>query len=214
MRITTLLLLSFMLSYHLEGQQTDTLLLFVKGSVCNQHTPIGYGMIIIFEDDPSKCDPLRGYEPVDEQIKHFKESLAAEGIDTLQFAKYSYSPQYYKSYPLGYSNRVQRKFILSRLTPEEVRKVNQISKRHFTDIESTVLEYEDIRPPLDLALSAFTNAKIKAQKIAYALGMKVEKVIRIDDVYGGPPYREVEGFFAYIDKHCYDLYVRFLLTKN
>lgn len=214
MRITILFLLSFIFAIHLKGQPSDTLLLFVKGSECNQHTPIGYGMIVIFKDDPSKCDPVRGYEPVDDQIKHFKESLAVEGIDTLKVAKYSYAPQFYKSYALGYSNRGQRKFVLSRLTPEEVRKVKQIANGHFAEIESTVLEYEDLRPPKDLAINAFTNAKLKAERIAYALGMKVERVISIEDVYGAPPYKEIEGFFAYIDKHCYDLYVRFLLTKN
>ena len=198
----------------MEGQSSDSLILSVKASHCNQHTPVGYGMIIIFEDDPSKCDPVKGYVPIDDQIKHFKEALASAEIDTHSFSKYTYAHQYYKSYPLSYGNKIERKFFLSRLTPEEVRKVNVISKQHFATIGSTVLEYEDTRSQLDQAISAFNHSKTKADKIAYALNMHVDKIMKIDDVYNGTPYKEIEGQFAYIDKHCYTLYVTYLLRNN
>lgn len=214
MSITLLLLISCILTCPLEGQSSDSLILSIKGSYCNQHTAVGYGMIIIFEDDPSKCDPLKGYVPIDDQIKHFKEALAAAVIDTHSFSKYSYAPQYYKSYPLSYGSKIERKYLLSRLTPEEVRKVNSISKQHFATIESTVLEYEDTRPQLDQAINAFNHSKTKADKIAYALNMHVDKIIKIDDVYSGPPYKEIEGRFAYIDKHCYNMYVTYLLRNK
>lgn len=214
MRITLLLLISCILICSLEGQSSDSLLLSVKGRYCNQHTAVGYGMIITFIDDPSKCDPVKGYVPIDDQIKHFKEALAAAVIDTHRFSKYSYAPQYYKSYPLSYASKNERKYFLSGLTPEEVRKVNSISRQYFVTIESTVLEYEDNQSQLDQAISAFNHTKTKAAKIAYALNMHVDKIIKIDDVYNAPPYKEVEGRFAYIDKHCYDLYVTYLLRNN
>lgn len=135
---------------------------------------VGYGMNILLMEDPNKCDPVRGFIPLEEQLKHFNESLIAIGFDRASMAEIK-----------NYTTHVNKQKEFS-LTISDLDGYDQISTLLISqDIKVTKEFFRFKEKPLSqqdaLAINALHDAKEKAELIADHLGMRINKILNIDD---------------------------------
>lgn len=164
-----LISLLLFICWSLPAQPTT---LTIIGRHAYSQPQVGTSIIATFVDDPSRCDPERGYVPLADQIKHFKESLAAMGIDTHLFQPYG----------LIEAPFTTRKFKLTLTDEELVNKVLLTARRMIAKAE-TKPEYKtaSLEDQYPMAVAALHDARKKADVYARHLGTKVDRIIYIDD---------------------------------
>ncbi|MDQ3016097.1 MAG: hypothetical protein M3R25_05185 [Bacteroidota bacterium] len=138
-------------------------------------TATGYSAKFFFIDDPTKCDPQRGYVPVADQVKHFKESIAALKLNPDDFNKINKfsEPPY-----------INQTYLFSSTKEENVEKIIELARQMNIPADEITSVYPErtFESEDAFALQALRNAKTKAQIIAKYLKLKVRQVTNIVDV--------------------------------
>jgi len=171
--ILTIIFSTLLLSVYSQTVGNPTLLT-ILGRYNYKKIPIGYGLKILFQEDPTKCDPVKGFIPIADQIKHFRESLIAIGIDPgsmLEIKNYVYSE--YKKQEFKMSVPDFSKFL----------EIISLSNRQLVQITGTFYAYKEKKFEDEdaSAISALQNANQKASVIAEHLGMRIHKILNVDD---------------------------------
>jgi hypothetical protein len=156
-----------------QSQEAPTLLIILGR--CNHETPAtGYSLEVSLIEDPTKCDPVKGFIPLEDQVKHFKESLSVAGIHQESITE----KKYYLTTP---TRRMDLEIKSSNWTIlpaiEQVFRQYQLEpKSAFYTFIPKKFEDED-----DWALTALKDAQQKAESIASDLGLHVKRIVNVDD---------------------------------
>jgi len=137
--------------------------------------PYQYGIRLTFEEDPSKCDPAKGFLSLEEQLAQFDKRLSEIGIGIRDFT----------TEPRFEGEEVRRK-TLSYTTPQMsvVLKIENIclEHRHAEDFYLfTVMPEHNFADEDNYALGALKDARDKATYLARKLGKRKVTVLNIDD---------------------------------
>jgi len=157
-------------SISLFGQKTT---LSIMGKTNYVEYSDAYTLKLKFEEDPSKCDPVVGFVSIEDQIKHFTESLVAANL-ALQFKEddglvISEFPAKKYSLVLRERDEMEEAIRLAKEQRVEVTTVKFLSPKHdFKD--------QDAR-----AIKALQDARLKADIYAAHIGKKVTRILYIDD---------------------------------
>ncbi len=168
--------------------QTSTLSIMGKSSYVDYAE--GYSLKLKFEEDPSKCDPVVGFVSIEDQIKHYTESLEAahiamrfkedEGIVVSEFPT--------KKYTLILED--EEKMIEAIRLAKEQRVI--VDKMYYLFPEHEFVD-EDRK-----AILALHDAKFKAELYAGHIGKKLGRILYIDDetTAMSNPYEESSERYA------------------
>jgi len=153
--------------------QAQTTTLSIMGNDSYIEYAEAYSVKLRFEEDPSKCDPIVGFVSLEDQIKHFSESLVAAQIMSKPEASNIFIASEYptKEFTLLVSEEDQ---LIEAIRLAKEQRV-QITKIYYVYPEHSYKE-EDGR-----AVRALLDAKLKANIYAAHIGMKVNRILRIDD---------------------------------
>ncbi len=175
MKIPTLFILIIAATTILFGQggdQISTITILGKESYIEKAE--AFGIRILFEENPNRCDPEKGFVPLDQQVLHFKEAAKAKGLDLSNEEELS-------SDPLIRHPHKKVKYLMptieSAMALDTLCRLQEILVEElFYKLPKHKYEKED-----DKAVSALNDAVRKANFIAEKLGKKVVKVLNIDD---------------------------------
>jgi hypothetical protein len=153
---------------------TSPTLLIILGRYAHESAATGYIIDFTFYEDPTKCDPVKGFIPLEDQIKHFSESLVALGFP-------ANSMQPIKSYE---SSLMRKQKMEIRHTDWEkvtdlftlLRQFNLEPTEVLYDFKERKYEDED-----DWAIGALQDASAKAEMIAKYMGRKIKRIVNVDD---------------------------------
>ena len=155
-----------------QSKQTSTIT--VLGSYNHVERPDAYGIKILFEENPNKCDPVIGFLPLEEQISRFSDELKKKGV---QFSEFLALPN-----EIGWATRHQA-FKFTHKSPETILQVSDICRSRVIQVQSifTVFSEQRLEEQDENALKALKDAQQKAAAIAKKVGRKVGKILNIDD---------------------------------
>jgi hypothetical protein len=162
----------------LSAQSTPTKITVV-GEYRYVVKPYQYGIRLTFEEDPSKCDPAKGFLSLEEQLAQFDKQLSEIGISIRDFT----------TEPTFEEGNVRSK-TLSYTLPQMsvVLKIENIclQRRHAKgSYLFAVMPEHDLAAEDNYALSALKDARDKATYLARKLGKRKVTVLNIDDDTSG-----------------------------
>ncbi len=137
-----------------------------------------YSLSLKFEEDPSKCDPIIGFVSLEDQIKHFTESLIASNLAT-QFKEED-------TFVASDFPAKRYKLIVKKLN--ELDDAIRLAKEQRVEVEKVYYSYpeHDYVEEDAKAILALQDAQLKAELYAGHVGKKVNRILHIDDdTFGG-----------------------------
>lgn len=162
------------LTVRVWSQSKSASTITVLGSYNHVEQPEAYGIKILFEENPNKCDPVIGFLPLEEQIRRFSVELKEKGV---QFSEFVALPNEF-----GWTTKHQV-FKFTHKSPEIILQVSDICRSRAVQVQSmfTVFSEQQLEDQDENALRALKDAQQKAAAIAKKVGKKVGKVLNIDD---------------------------------
>jgi|GEM_PF-1596647 len=176
---------------------------------------IGYGLNIEFDENSSKCDPVKGYLTLETKIIEFEEAAKKKGISLAQM-KSVVTPNNTTAFER------KKRFEIVQPTRELMDAVIAICSEQ----EVKIVDDYYVLPPYDLAaedesaIGALQNATARAENLAKQLGKRIVNIISIDDdpspgqgrgtsddlsFFNVPLSSQSAGyqFFAYMEDHFF-----------
>ena len=155
----------------LVGQNKTTLKVLGKYQYVQEAE--SYGAIIILEENPKKCDPDIGFVSMEDQYIHLSESIKAKGSDAMltPLEEYVFSEYRRKKFKLSEPQKdVFEAILISALGQ------NAIVEKKYYEMPEQKLANQD-----DKAILALRDAQRIAEILADHIGLKVDKILSIDD---------------------------------
>lgn len=152
----------------------DSLFISILGRAPYVEISKDYNLELRFEENPNRCDPNIGFVSLEDQLKHFKESIQSVGADPDRLEMIEsllYSE--YRTQKCTYSDSNFTRMVK---VIEKCHNLNIIieSSQYLFDPHS--FEKEDLK-----AINAFNDAKNKAEIFKNEFGFENLDVISIDD---------------------------------
>jgi len=165
------LILSLLFCSTLCFSQTQTIK--VLGQHAYENKVKSFGALISLVEDPNKCDPVKGFISIEDQLKHLGESITAKGSKaTLKpVDEYQKSQVKSKSYRIEESNRDLFDQILLVCAQHEAKIIKSYYNYYPHDFVG-----ED-----EKAIAALNDAKTKAKELAEHLNCKLVRILNVDD---------------------------------
>jgi len=164
------ILFFFFFSLSVFGQKTT---LSIMGKADYVVYADAYSLALTFEEDPSKCDPVVGFVSLEDQIKHFTESLNAKNL-AMQFKEQDGIIA--SEYPAkGYKLSVRK--------IEDLQEAILLAKEQRVEVQKVFYKYpeHDFVGEDAKAINALKDAQLKAELYASHIGKKVTRILHIDD---------------------------------
>lgn len=215
-------IIAILISNYIICQNNDSVYIRILGKYSYTSSTDSNIIFFSFIDDINKCDPKIGYIPINEKIKHFKESLKTNSINpkrlvefkknftnNLLFYGFDGIPNNEKVFYL-YSTSDLELINISRICVEQSVKVIFMNRK----IKDKHLEDEYI-----YAANALENALQNANKYSKILNLPKISIVNIDDETGefySSYYISNNEIFNLFNSNqsSYGLFVTFLLEKN
>jgi hypothetical protein len=162
------------ISVQVWSQSKSTSTITVLGSYSHLEPPDAYGIKILFEENPNKCDPIVGFLPLEEQIKRFSVEIKGLGIQFSEFVELPKENDWTTKHQV---------FKFTHKSPETILQASDICRRRAVQVQRifTVFLEQPLQGQDENALKALKDAQQKAAAIAKKVGKKVGKVLNIDD---------------------------------
>ncbi|MBL7798638.1 MAG: SIMPL domain-containing protein [Saprospiraceae bacterium] len=134
-----------------------------------------YGIDLLFEENPNKCDPQRGFISLEEQVKHFSEALQVKGVAWKDFSRL----------PKRNTETETRhwRYRFTHIDPSKISLISSVCADQVIQVENTFTIFPEHRyeDEDEQAIRAFQDAERKAKTIARKLGKRISKVVNVDD---------------------------------
>jgi hypothetical protein len=152
---------------------SQSIILKVLGQHSYSTESQAYGAIIILEENPNKCDPIKGVVSIEEQLKHLNESIKAKGSDARleQIKDYTYSEFRQEKYRIEESNSEIFNDIITACNNQQA----IVSKTYFN------LPIHDFEEEDKKAVAALNEAREKADILSSHINHKVSRILSVDD---------------------------------
>lgn len=133
-----------------------------------------FGIDLLFEENPNKCDPQRGFISLEEQTRHFSEAIQIKGISWEDFSKMPIK--------LDLESRHWR-YRFSHRDPSKIHLIGEVCRDQLIQVENvfTIFPEHRFENEDEKAIRAFQDAERKAGSIARKFNKRISKVVNIDD---------------------------------
>ncbi len=137
-------------------------------------SPEAYGIKVLFEENPNKCDPVIGFLTLEDQFSRFGDELSKKGIDFRSFTALPDDPN------LGTKHKLLK---FTHKSPETILQISEVCRIRAVQVQGTFtvfaeekFEDQDVR-----SINALNDAQQKAAFLAKRVNKKVGNILNIDD---------------------------------